>query len=310
MILSMKRRTFLASAGIAAASNSWAANEPSTIIDTHVHFYDPSRPGGVPWPPKDDAKLYRTVLPEEYRKLTGPLGIKGAIEVEASPLLEDNQWVLDLAAKEPILIGTVGDLEPGKPGFRRNLERFHQNRRFLGIRLGNLWGRNFAADSGKPEFIADLKLLAEAGLEMDAVGGPPILANLVRVTDQVPGLRIVIDHMPYNPPQNEAERTAYQTALRELGKRPQVYSKVSSVLRRSGDRVPDDVGFYRTALDELWDVFGIDRLIYGSNWPVSDKVAPYETVFRVVHGYFTSKGQEAADKYFWKNSKAAYRWSA
>jgi predicted TIM-barrel fold metal-dependent hydrolase len=306
----MNRRDFLKIAAVSAAPRARAANEPSTIIDTHAHFYDPSRPGGVPWPPKDDSTLYRTVLPAEFRAVAGPLGVKSVIKIEASPLLEDNQWVLDLAAKEPVIVGVVGNLEPGKPDFGRYLDRFRKDRKFLGIRRGNLWGRNFAADSAKPEFTSDLKLLADAGLQMDAVGGPAMLPNLVRVTDRVPGLRIVIDHMPFNPPTEEGARAAYREALRELGTRKQVYCKVSSVLRRSDGRVPEDVDFYRPALDELWEVFGAGRLIYGSNWPVSERIAPYAKVFGVVHDYFTAKGQQVADQYFWQNAKAAYRWSS
>ena len=298
----MRRRTFLAAAG-AAASQAHGAASASPIIDTHAHFYDPSRPGGVPWPEKEETQLYRTVLPDEFVKLTKPFGITGVIEVEASPLVEDNQWVLDLAPKNPILIGTVGDLEPGKPDFRRHLTRFHKNPLFLGIRCGYLWDRNLANELPKPQFIADLKFMAKAGLEMDAVGSPSLLADVVRITDQVPELRIVIDHLPYDAPTDSK-------MLRELGKRLQVYVKVSNVLRRVGNRVPTDLAFYRPALDELWDVFGADRLIYGSNWPVSDRVAPYDQVFRIVHEYFTAKGKEAAEKYFWRNSQAAYRWRA
>lgn len=304
----MKRRDFLAVAGAAAASNARGANAPSTIIDAHAHFYDPSRPGGVPWPPKEDALLYRTVLPAEYRRLTAPLGIRGVIEVEASPLVEDNQWILDLIAREPVIVGTVGDIEPGKPGFGRYLERFHRNDRFLGIRCGDHWGRNFARGSVQPAFVSDLELVAAAGLEMDAVGGPLLLESLVRLTDRIPDLRVVIDHMPYDPPQYPSDLARYKGALREIGKRKQIYCKVSSVLRRSAAGVSTDVATYRPALDELWDVFGPDRLIYGSNWPVSDRVAPYASVFQVVFDYFTAKGKPAADKYFWQNAKAVYKW--
>ena len=306
----MNRRNFLTIAGVSAAPRARAAIEPSTIIDTHAHFYDPSRPGGVPWPPKEDSTLYRTVLPADFRRIAAPLGVKGVIKVEASPLLEDNQWVLDLAAKEPVIVGVVGNVEPGKPDFGRHLERFRRDKKFLGIRCGNLWGRNFAADSAKPEFKSDLKLLADAGLEMDAVGGPAMVPNLVRVTDRVPALRIVIDHMPFAVPQDQSVRAAYQEALREIGTRKQVYCKVSSVLRRSDGRVPQDMDYYRPALDELWAVFGDSRLIYGSNWPVSERIAPYSAVFKVVQDYFTAKGQQAADKYFWQNAKTAYRWNA
>ncbi len=70
----------------------------------------------------------------------------------------------------------------------------------------------------------------------------------------------------------------------------------------------EDADYYRPKLDELWGIFGADRLIYGSNWPVSDKVGPFQVVFNVVREYFAAKGEDASEKYFWKNSKLAYRW--
>lgn len=106
------------------------------IIDTHTHFYDPSRPQGVPWPPKDDSVLYRRVLPRDFRTLAEPLGITGTVVVEASPWEEDNQWILDLAAQDPFLLGLVGHLKPGRPEFRDQLIRFAAHRRFRGIRTG------------------------------------------------------------------------------------------------------------------------------------------------------------------------------
>ncbi len=299
----MNRRTFLTAAAAAAvppSASQAAVTLPATIIDTHVHFYDPSRPQGVPWPPKSETLLYRTVMPDEFVRLTKPFGVTGAIKVEASAWLEDNQWVLDLAAKNPVIVAAVGRLEPGTPDFRKNLARFHKNRLFRGIRLGKI--------QDGPEFLSDLKEMAGAGLELDAIGPPAMLAQLVRLTDRVPNLRVVINHLPFNAPKGEAARKEYQAALAELGKRPQVYAKVSEVLRRVGNRVPEDAAFYKPSLDELWNVFGADRMVYGSNWPVSEKVGPYATVFKVVREYFASKGQEASEKYFWKNSKAAYRW--
>ena len=127
----------------------------------------------------------------------------------------------------------------------------------------------------------------------------------MRLTDRVPALRIVINHLPFDPPAEAAERAAYQTALQELGKRGQVYAKVSNVPRRFNERVPEEVSFYRPALDEVWDVFLEDRLIYGSNWPGSTHIAPYETGFKLVREYFAARGQAATEKYFWENSKAA-----
>jgi len=278
------------------------------IIDTHIHLFDPRRPQGVPWPEKSDAVLYQPALPERYRKIAAPLGVVGAIEVEASPWLEDNQWVLDVAAKDTIIVGTVGDLEPGKPEFRRQLERFHRNPLFLGIRYGNLWNRDLSAELSQPRFVEDLKALADAGLELDTANqDATLIAAAVRVTDLVPNLRLVIDHLPQFEP-DAASRRAYESNLHELAKRKQVFVKVSEVLRRVDGRVPSDLNFYRPRLDELFEIFGEDRLIYGSDWPNSDTWAPYPQVLKVVREYFTAKGPTVAEKFFWKNSIAAYRW--
>ena len=305
----MKRRTFLSGATAALAGDSLQAqNIP--IIDTHIHLFDPRRPQGVPWPPKENAVLYKPALPERLRKIAVPLGVKGAIEVEASPWLEDNQWVLDIAAKDTFIVGTVGNLEPGKPDFRKNLERFHRNPLFRGIRYGNLWGRNLQEQMAKPEFVADLKALAEADLELDTANpNPALLGDLIRLTDRVPDLRLVIDHLPrLEPPQEAGALRAFRSGLGELGRRKQVYAKLSGVLRRVDGRVPEDTAFYRDRLDELCGVFGEDRVLYGSDWPNSDNWGSYEKGFKIVREYFAAKGQAAAEKYFWKNSVAAYKW--
>jgi len=306
----MDRRTFLfAAAGIAGLSLS-AENFSIPIIDTHIHLFDPTRPQGVPWPEKSDAVLYKPALPERYRRVTKGLGIVGAIEVEASPWLEDNQWVLDVAAKDKIIVGTVGDLEPDKPDFRKNLDRFHRNPLFRGIRYGNLWNRNLGEQLSRPDFISDLKALADANLALDSANPDPgLIEALVRLTDRVPGLRVVVDHLPQlDPPTEKRARDAYQHNLRELGKRPQVYVKVSEVLRRVDGRVPIDLDFYKPRLDEIWEIFGRDRLLYGSDWPNSDKWGTYPQVLSIVRDYFTSKGRAVAEKFFWKNSVKAYLW--
>jgi L-fucono-1,5-lactonase len=278
-----------------------AAGTP--IIDTHIHIFDTARPKGVPWPEKTNTVLYKPAMPDRYRSIATPLGITGAIVVEASPWLEDNQWVLDVAANNPIIVGFVGNLEPGKPDFAKQLERFHRNPLFRGIRYGNLWDRNLAAEIGKPQFVADLKLLSKAGLSLDTANpNPDLLGAILRVTDQAPDLRVIIDHLP------QMKEKAHGRDLEELGKRPQVYVKLSEVFRRIDGQVPKDLGLYRGTLDALYSTFGEDRVLYGSDWPNSDNWRPYPEVLRLVQDYFATKGPAAAEKYFSKNSVAAYRW--
>lgn len=235
--------------------------------------------------------------------MAGPLGVRGAIVVEASPWLEDNQWVLDVAAKDPIIVGLVGNLEPGRPDFARHLERFQKNPLFLGIRYGNLWERNLATELSRPEFVDGLKLLAKADLSLDTANQTPeLLAAALRVSDLVPSLRIIIDHLP-----QMRDRKAASATLNDLGKRPQVFVKLSEIFRRVDGNVPAELSFYRDTLDEISGVFGEDRVLYGSDWPNSDSWRPFGEGLKLVQDYFASKGT-AAEKYFWKNSAKAYKW--
>jgi predicted TIM-barrel fold metal-dependent hydrolase len=110
----------------------------------------------------------------------------------------------------------------------------------------------------------------------------------------------VINHLPGEGPGEE---------LGEFTKCPNIYAKVSGVLRRAGGEVPTELSFYRESLDRLWSVFGPDRLVYGSNWPVSDLFGPYELVLKIVRQYFAEKGAAASQKFFHSNSLAAYKWT-
>jgi L-fuconolactonase len=309
----MNRRDFLALAASASAVlPSLRLQDDTTIpiIDTHIHLFDTTRSQGVPWPTPKDGVLYQPALPDRYRRIAVPLGIVGAIVVEASPWLEDNQWVLDVAARDKIIVGTVGNLEPGKPDFRQQLERFQRNPLFRGIRYGNLWDSDLSRQLSNPKVVSDLKFLAQTGLVLDTANpNPALLAAIVRVTDQVPELRVIIDHLPQmTTPVEAAVRKVYEANLQELGKRPQVYVKISEVLRRVDGKIPQALSFYHGRLDELFDIFGEDRLLYGSDWPNSDQWLPFEAGLNLVSEYFSAKGRTVAEKYFWRNSSAAYHW--
>ncbi len=202
------------------------------IIDTHIHLFDPGRPGGVPWPEKTDTALYKAALPERYQSIAGPFGVVGAIVIEASNLLSDNDWVLNVAANHPIIVGMVGDLIPGTPAYQKDLDRLHANPLFLGIRYGNLWDRDLAVDAKKPEFLPGLKMLAERGLVLDSANPDPSLIRAIAgVSDHLPELRIVIDHLPSaRVPTEAAARNEYWSLLRHLAQNKNVFVKLSEVI--------------------------------------------------------------------------------
>ena len=305
--MSTTRRTVLGAPALVLAAEAAA---PFPIIDAHIHLYDPFRPGGSPWPPKDNAVMYKTTLPPRYRQVVAPLGIVAAIVVEASPLASDSQWVLDVAAKDPIIVGTVGNLEPADAAFAAEFERLHRNPMFRGIRYGNLWNRDLGTSLGNPRFVEGLKLVAKAGLAMDSANPTPeLLQAIIRTTDKVPDLRVIIDHLPrLEPPADAAARRAMEADLREIGKRPQIFVKISGILRTVAGRVPLDLAFYKPRIDQIYETFGPDRVIYASDWPNADQWGAYDRGFRIMREYFAAKGEAIARKYFARNSVAAYRW--
>ncbi len=208
------------------------------------------------------------------------------------------------------MVGTIGNLRPETPEFREYLDRYRKNKLFLGIRYGNLWGYDLAGQLGNPSFIEGLKLLEQAGLTLDTANPrPDLIEAILRLNDKVPGLRIVFDHLPSLLPRLEgAARTAVETNLRDMSKRPAIYIKVSEVMRIVDGKPAADPALYKPVLDFLYDTFGEDKLIFGSDWPNGWAVDNLPLIVKIVRDYFQTKGRAAAEKCFWKNSLAAYKW--
>jgi predicted TIM-barrel fold metal-dependent hydrolase len=315
MIDSFTRRDILQtglSAAAAMALPAFAADKPASlgIVDTHTHFYDPTRPQGVPWPAKTDAVLYRPVLPAEYRQMTEPLGVVGTIVVEASAWVEDNQWVLDLAEKEPFLLGLVGNLPPGSEAFREHFPRLVKQPRFRGIRVnaGPL-GQNI----DNPAFLADLKKLAETDRELDVNGRPDLLPLATKLAEKLPDLRIVINHLANVRIDGDKLDADWLKGIDAAAKHSRVFMKVSALVEgaaQGGRTAPTDPAYYRPVLDAMWRAFGDDRVIYGSNWPVSARAASYQVVQTIVQEYVKDRGPEATEKFFRGNAQKAYQWPA
>lgn len=303
------RRSFLQTLGtVAATSMAGCLWEPAggVILDTHTHFYDPRRPGGVPWPPEADPILYRPVLPQEYRQLVEPLGVKGTVVVEASSRVEDNRWVLDLIAQDPMLIGLVGNLPVGESGFEPAWEIYRKNPKFRGIRIHSTQVTSALQSSLTLDHLVEV---ARAGLTLDVLVGPEQLGEVATLADKLRSVRIVVDHCANVPMGRPPHPSPWVSGLAACHYAPNVSMKVSGLVEGTGrDRgdAPRDLEVYRPIIDTLWHVLGEDRLLFGSNWPVSTRFASYSTVLAIVQDFFREVGPAAARKYFHRNGERIY----
>ena len=314
----MDRRVFLGecvagAAGIAALSGtapleSAGLHAPADldIIDCHTHFYDPARPEGIPWPDKGSS-LYRTVLPQHLRALPQFRPVTGTVIVEASSAIEDNAWLLELAQDDPFIVGIVGRLEPESQDFADQVKRFAANRLFRGIRISMQQLQTMLVAND----FRSLKILADHDLSLDVNGGPETPDVISQVAARLPSLRFVLNHIGNVAITAEAPPEIWRTAIQAAAKHANVFCKISALVEgaaRDGKQASDDLEFYRPSIDVVWNAFGDDRVIYGSNWPVSERAADYAVLQRISLSYAFEKGPEAARNFCSFNAGRAYKW--
>ncbi|MFT5375344.1 MAG: glucose/arabinose dehydrogenase/predicted TIM-barrel fold metal-dependent hydrolase [Candidatus Latescibacterota bacterium] len=275
--------------------------QPSRIIDTHIHLFDPSRPEGVPWP-GSGSELYRPTLPADFRAIAEPAGVTGAVVVEASAWVEDNQWLLDQTRDDPFFQGIVGNLELRSADFADHLARLASDKRFVGIRTKGLK----TADLDE-QVIADLRALAAENLVLDILMAGMTLADAQAIAEAVPELRLILNHVGGTNIRGGSPSAAWMASIQAIAQLPNVYCKVSGLFQQSGKTpAPLEVEYYRPVLDVLWQAFGEDRLIYGSNWPVSNLRGDYAQHQELVLTYLSEKGEGAVEKSMWKNAVTFY----
>lgn len=275
------------------------------MIDTHIHIYDPSRPEGVSWPPPENKLLYRTVLPEQAKAVATPEGVTGMIVVEATEWLEDNQWVLDLAADEPFIKGLVGRIDPCTGHFAEHVARFAPHPLFQGVRFR---GKRYFDDIERDGFMQDMETLAKHDLVLDVGLNLEDADGFLRMLARLPELRVVIEHIAGVKVDGNRPDSRWVDHMQQAASHPQVSMKVSALMENSAIQpAPSDVSHYAPTLEALWDIFGEDRLIYGSNWPVCERAGDYATCMHIVRTWFSEKSEDVQDKFFRKNAQTVYK---
>lgn len=156
------------------------------VIDCHMHFYDPNRPGhsglGSAGP------FHRVCLSEQALALCGRHNVTGTVIVECSDPVEDNQWLLDMSDTDQFIVGVVGYLEPG-PSFCANVSRFARHPRFVGVRPTPPRKTSHCT-------IEELRHLRDNGLVLDQMTESlGQMCTFIEDLRAVPGLRVVINHM-------------------------------------------------------------------------------------------------------------------
>jgi len=232
--------------------------------------------------------------------------------VEASGIVEDNQWVLDRIKGDGLYSFYVGNLEIGAPTFAHDLARFARDPRWVGIR-GYLTGPAEGITLS-PAQLANLRDLARRGMTLDIIsrGTKNPKDQVQALCTAVPNLRIIIDHLggAKGPPPVDP---TWELEIRRLADVcPNVSMKFSSFydMYAPGDVVyasPTDLAAYKAHFDVLMSAFGADRLIWGSNWPVITLHGTFEAQIAIAEEYLATFGMNVRDKVMFRNALMFYR---
>lgn len=305
---------FSALLGLVFSSGSARAEKAPAkrpIVDTHIHFYQVTAPGGIPWPAPKQKLIYRDVVPSEYKEVAKKHGITGAVIVEANPTVKENHRILDLVKGDKLYRGLVGNVEIGTPDFEANIDKLAKDKRFVGIR-GFLWAPTLTLDEKQ---LADLKVLEARGLTLDIISRNTLNPKdkVDALAKAVPNLRIIIDHLA--GAKGPKVDPAWAESIQKLAQNKNVYIKFSSFFDMYNPattedepwKAPTELAAYKDHFDVLMKAFGPDRLIFGSNWPVVALGGDIGTEIAIAEEYLKAHGNEVRDKVMYKNAERFYK---
>jgi L-fuconolactonase len=289
-----------------AAVSARAGDAPAIpITDCHVHLWDTGRPEGIGWIAKDNKTLFRSFLPEHHEPIAKANGVRAVVLVQAGQSLPDNQWNLDITAHNKSLYrGLVGNLSKviGTDDFKPLFEKLCKDERYVGYRLSGRYEEELTE-----AFYRDLQLTAERGKTVDFLVGGYSLEDATAIAKRVPKLKIILDHFGNVELDGGPLDPAWVEQMRAAAKNPNVYCKVSALYGRVKKQpAPKEPAYYKPVLDLAFECFGEDRLVYGSDWPVTRTTGDYASVVALTKAYFEAKGRRVSEKLFHENAAAFY----
>jgi L-fuconolactonase len=233
-------------------------------IDAHQHYWDVTRLE-YPWMPPGDSILRRNYLPHDLAPVLERHGFEGTVLVQANVVIEETWWLLDLASQRETILGVVGWVDLTDPDLGHVLDRCQKHPKFKGV-------RHIVHDEPdvrwllRDDVVRGLKELARREIPYDLLLRPPHLPLIPQLAERVPGLPMVIDHIA-KPLIAEHVMEPWARDMEAVAKIPGMHCKLSGMITEADHNnwSADDL---RPYVQHVLNLFGPDRLMFGSDWPV------------------------------------------
>ncbi len=261
------------------------------IIDSHQHFwkYDPVRDS---WIDKSMKELRRDFLPKDLGPVLEKNDIDGCIAVQADQSENETEFLLNLAENNSFIKGIVGWVDLQSDNVNERLAHYCRKNIFKGVRhIVQAESNDFMMGKKFQNGISSLK---QFELTYDILVFPSQLSAAIQLVNKFPDQKFVIDHMA-KPHIKSGKMAAWKKDIELLARSQNVYCKVSGMVTEADWKNWRKEDFTKY-LDIIFNAFGLDRVLYGSDWPVCLLAAEYELQLEIIVEYITKYSPEDKEK--------------
>ncbi len=244
-------------------------------IDSHQHYWKPERADYYWMGPETPAVLRRDYLPTDLAPSLKKHHINKTVLVQAADTVAETDFLLEIAAQEETVAGVVGWLDIESVDFPAQFERYRQKPKFIGIRpmLQDLPDDDYIL---RPRVLESLRLVAEHDFPFDILTYPRQLSYVLKALDRVPNLRAVVDHIS-KPFIRDGKLEPWKSEIAQVAAHSRIHCKLSGMVTEADHAAwtPDDL---RPYVEHVMDCFGVERVMFGSDWPVCLLAGSYDRV--------------------------------
>lgn len=263
-------------------------------IDAHQHFwqYHPVRDS---WITEDMAVIRRDFMPVDLQPVLKRNGIDGCITVQSDQSEAENEFQLANAAQHGFIKGVIGWVDLQSDDIDARLEKLKQHPKLKGFRHV-LQGETDRALMLKPAFMRGVQALATYNYTYDILIFPDQLYYADELVRRFPDQRFVLDHIA-KPDIKNGQIKEWETAIRQLAQSVNLHCKVSGMVTEA-DWLNWKPEHFTPYLDVIFNTFGSERVMFGSDWPVCQVAGGYDRVVELMANYTSAlSAQEQAQ--FW-----------
>lgn len=271
------------------------------IIDSHQHFWKYNE-ADYDWIDDSMPALKQDFFPNDLKPIYEHNGIDACIAVQALSSEVETNTLLKLATDHDFIKGVVGWVDLCNPNVLQRLEYYARFEKFKGVRMV-LQGEEdgFMEQS---TFLHGMNLLAPLNLTYDILIYPKHLFTAYHLAKKFPQQKFIIDHLA-KPAIRQHQFDNWSELMANFHDLPNVYCKISGMVTEADWKKWQYTDF-TPALDTVTEVFGADRLMYGSDWPVCLLAGSYKNVLDIAKTYFGEFSAEQQKKIFYKNAIQFY----